>query len=100
MQVLVGLFIKGNEADHTLGKSIHPFDVVSWAKEGKDEDLEGTLKLIVEVADVKMQELVGTPIPTTNIASQPLKAIPRFGWLDSCFTMAQYGFFSASHNVS
>ena len=58
MQVVADLFIKGNEADHQLGRSIHPFDVVSWTKEGKDEELESTLKLIAEVADVPVKELV------------------------------------------
>jgi hypothetical protein len=62
MQVVVGLFNKGNEADHMLGRSIHPFDVASWAKEGKDEDLESTLKLIAEVADVNVKELVKCPL--------------------------------------
>ena len=62
MQVVVELFNKGNEADHMLGRSIHPFDVVSWAKEGKDEDLESTLKLIAEVADVEVKDLVNCPL--------------------------------------
>ena len=50
MQVAVELFIAGNEADHQLGRSIHPFDVVSWTKNGNDEELEDTLTLIAEVA--------------------------------------------------
>ena len=71
MQVVVGLFIKGNEADHTLGRSIHPFDVVSWAKEGKDEDLERTLKLIAEVADVPVEEFVKMPTHDGNQSWYP-----------------------------
>jgi len=57
MQVATELFIKGNEADHALGRSMHPFDVVSWTREGKGEDMENTLKLIAEVADVEVKEL-------------------------------------------
>ena len=62
MQVVVHLFYEGNEADHMLGRSIHPFDVVSWAKEGKDESLERTLKLIAEVANVEVESLVKRPL--------------------------------------
>jgi len=58
MQVVAALFIKGCEADHQLGRSIHPFDVVSWAKEGNDEELENTLKVIAEVANVEVKDLV------------------------------------------
>ena len=58
MQVVAELFFQGNEADLQLGRSIHPFDVVRWIKEGKDEELENTLKFIAEVADVPVKELV------------------------------------------
>ena len=57
MQVVADLFTKGNEADHALGRSMHPFDVLSWTKECKDEDMENTLKMFAEVAEADVKEL-------------------------------------------
>ena len=57
LQVVSELFVLGNEADHALGMSMHPFDVLSWMKEHKDEDQEKTLKLFAEVAGVDAKEL-------------------------------------------
>ena len=57
MQVVADLFTKGNEADHALGRSLHPFDVLSWTKECKDEDIENTLTRFAEVAEADVKEL-------------------------------------------
>lgn len=64
MQMVANLFFQRNEADHALGRSMHPFDVMSWTKECKHKDMENTLKLIAEAADVEvaemMKDLLGT----------------------------------------
>ena len=74
MQKATELFIKGNEADHALGRSMHPFDVVSWTREGKGEDMKNTLKLIAEVADVEVKELEKDLLSTMPFVLQEVQA--------------------------
>ena len=51
------LFQALNTSDQELGLSIHPFDVKSWAVEGDDGNLEDTLQVFAEVAEVEPKAL-------------------------------------------
>ena len=74
MQVVADLHIKGSLVDHQLGSSIHPFDVVSWDKEGNDGELENTLQMIAEVADVKVKDLAEDLISTRSFVLKEVQA--------------------------
>ena len=74
MQVVADLHIKGSLVDHQLGGSIHPFDVVSWDKEGNDGELENTLQMIAEVADVKVKDLAEDLISTRSFVLKEVQA--------------------------
>ena len=53
MQKIAMIFQQMNTSDQELGMSLHPFDVKSWAAEGDDANLEDTLQVFAEAADVK-----------------------------------------------
>ena len=74
MQVVADLHIKGSLVDHQLGSSIHPFDVVSWDKEGNDGELENTLQMIAQVADVKVKDLAEDLISTRSFVLKEVQA--------------------------
>ncbi len=57
MQGIATIYLQLNEADHAVGWSMHPFDVLSWQAEGDDAGLEDTLKDIADIAEVKPKDL-------------------------------------------
>jgi hypothetical protein len=74
MQVVSDLLVQGNEADHRLGRSLHPFDVQSWTKECPGQDLENTLSLFAEVADVDVKELTKDMLSTMPFVKKEVEA--------------------------
>ena len=57
LQCISALYLQLNEADHEVGRSMHPFHVESWAAYGDDARMEATLLVFADIADVKSHDL-------------------------------------------